>query len=144
MRNERGITLIALVVTIVVLLILAGVTITYALGDNGLFTSAQKAELASIKATLIDAVGNTQTECLIAEHDPEATEKYTGESKADVMEALKKYVTDGWTLNNGTLAFDGTVLAGNFTVTVSGKTYDVVVTKGSVSSVSEHKEEAGH
>ena len=34
MRNERGITLIALVVTIVVLLILAGVTITYALGNN--------------------------------------------------------------------------------------------------------------
>ena len=44
MRNERGITLIALVVTIVVLLILAGVTITYALGNNGLFTNAQQAE----------------------------------------------------------------------------------------------------
>ena len=44
MRSERGITLIALVVTIVVLLILAGVTITYALGNNGLFTNAQQAE----------------------------------------------------------------------------------------------------
>ena len=43
MRNERGITLVALVVTIVVLLILAGVTITYALGNGGLFSNAQKA-----------------------------------------------------------------------------------------------------
>ena len=50
MRNERGIRLFALVVTIVVLLILAGVTITYALGDNGIFGTAKKAELGSIKA----------------------------------------------------------------------------------------------
>ena len=39
--EERAITLIALVVTIVILLILAGVTITMTLGQNGLFTRAQ-------------------------------------------------------------------------------------------------------
>ena len=39
--GERAITLIALVVTIVILLILAGVTITMTLGQNGLFTRAQ-------------------------------------------------------------------------------------------------------
>jgi len=33
--NERGITLISLVVTIIVLLILAGVTINLTLGENG-------------------------------------------------------------------------------------------------------------
>ena len=49
MRNERGITLIALVVTIVVLLILAGVTITYALGDNGIFGTAKKQNLVQLK-----------------------------------------------------------------------------------------------
>lgn len=57
MRNERGITLIALVVTIVVLLILAGVTITYALGNNGLFTNAQKAELNSELGNIRDYAG---------------------------------------------------------------------------------------
>ncbi len=41
--NERGITLVALVVTIVVLLILAGITITYVLSDNGIIGQAQKA-----------------------------------------------------------------------------------------------------
>ena len=41
--NERGITLVALVVTIIVLLILAGVTITSLLGDNGIISKAQQA-----------------------------------------------------------------------------------------------------
>lgn len=36
-KEEHGITLVALVVTIIILLILAGVTINMALGDNGLF-----------------------------------------------------------------------------------------------------------
>ncbi len=39
-----GITLIALVVTIVVLLILAGITITYVMGDNSIFNKAQEAK----------------------------------------------------------------------------------------------------
>lgn len=42
-KNAKGITLVALVVTIVILLILAGVTITMTLGENGLFTRAQAA-----------------------------------------------------------------------------------------------------
>ena len=41
--QERGITLIALVVTIVILLILAGVTLNVALSDNGLFDKTKKA-----------------------------------------------------------------------------------------------------
>jgi len=41
--TNKGITLIALVITIVVMLILAGVTINLTLGQNGIFTTAQKA-----------------------------------------------------------------------------------------------------
>ena len=51
--NEKGITLVALVVTLIVLLILAGVTITSLLGDNGIIKKAQEAVNAmdeSIKA----------------------------------------------------------------------------------------------
>ena len=40
-----GITLVALVVTIVVLLILAGITITYVMGDNSVFNRASEAKL---------------------------------------------------------------------------------------------------
>ena len=42
-RRERGITLIALAVTIVVMLILAGVTIDITLGDKGIINKAKEA-----------------------------------------------------------------------------------------------------
>ena len=43
-KREKGITLVALVVTIIVLLILAGVTITVLFGDNGIIVRAERAE----------------------------------------------------------------------------------------------------
>ena len=43
-KNTRGITLIALVITIIVLLILAGVTIAALSGDNGILTRAKEAK----------------------------------------------------------------------------------------------------
>ncbi len=41
--KEKGITLVALVITIIILLILAGVTISTALSENGLFKRAKLA-----------------------------------------------------------------------------------------------------
>ncbi|MCI9247013.1 MAG: hypothetical protein HFJ30_07915 [Clostridia bacterium] len=43
--ETAGITLVALVVTIVVLLILAGITIVYVFGDNGVFGQASQAKI---------------------------------------------------------------------------------------------------
>ena len=43
MKNTRGITLIALVITIIVLLVLAGVSLSLVLGDNGVLNKAQNA-----------------------------------------------------------------------------------------------------
>ena len=43
MKKERGITLVALVVTIIVLLILAGVTIGMATSNTGIFKRASNA-----------------------------------------------------------------------------------------------------
>ena len=52
-RNTKGITLIALVVTIIVLIILAGVSISLVLGENGIVNKAKKAkentELAKVE-----------------------------------------------------------------------------------------------
>ena len=50
MKRERGITLIALVITIIVLLILAGVSIAMLTGQNGILTQAQKAKNETEKA----------------------------------------------------------------------------------------------
>ena len=46
-KNAKGITLIALVITIIVLLILAGVTIATLTGDNGILGKANEAETKS-------------------------------------------------------------------------------------------------
>lgn len=47
LEKDRGITLIALVITIIVLLILAGVSIAMLFGENGLITNAKKAKIQS-------------------------------------------------------------------------------------------------
>ena len=53
LRKDNGVTLVALVVTIIVLIILAGVSINLILGDNGIVTIAKKSkeniELAKIE-----------------------------------------------------------------------------------------------
>ena len=54
-KKEQGITLIALVVTLVILIILAAVSINMVLGDQGIFKKAQQAANA-----MHDAEVNTQ------------------------------------------------------------------------------------
>ena len=44
MKEQKGITLIALVITIIVLLILAGVSIAMLTGNNGVLTKATTAK----------------------------------------------------------------------------------------------------
>lgn len=56
MKNQKGITLVALVITIVVLLILAGVTISMVMGPNGVLTNSQIAKEKSAKGTANDAL----------------------------------------------------------------------------------------
>lgn len=51
-QKERGITLIALVVTIIVLIILAGVSINMLVGDNGIIPQTQTAKTQTEQATL--------------------------------------------------------------------------------------------
>ena len=72
MMKEKGITLIALVITIIVLIILAGVTINMLVGENGIITQAQRAKnetaqgqkeesggLASLEQQIDEATGKT-------------------------------------------------------------------------------------
>lgn len=56
MKNNKGITLIALVVTIIVLLILAGVSIAMLTGQNGILNRASNASVANAIGEAKDAV----------------------------------------------------------------------------------------
>ena len=70
--KEKGVTLIALVITIIVLIILAGVAINALVGENGIITQAEKAKeetnkgqreelsgLASLEQQIDEALGQT-------------------------------------------------------------------------------------
>lgn len=55
-RNQRGVTLISLVVTIVVMLIIAGAAISTLGGDNGIITQSQKARVTSTQADVAEKI----------------------------------------------------------------------------------------
>lgn len=50
LRGQKGITLVALVVTIIVLIILAGISVSLLVGDNGLITRAKEAKNVQLNA----------------------------------------------------------------------------------------------
>ena len=55
-KHQNGITLIALVVTIIVLLILAGVTINALSGENGIITKSKEAKIKTEKSKTIEKI----------------------------------------------------------------------------------------
>lgn len=52
--KNNGITLIALIITVIVMLILAGVSLNALVGDNGIITQAQKAKIAAEDAAWLE------------------------------------------------------------------------------------------
>ena len=69
MRKDNGITLIALVVTIVVLLILAAVSISMLTGENGIITQAQRARTENRAGTVEERVKLWKNEVIAANYD---------------------------------------------------------------------------
>ena len=56
MGNKKGITLLALVITIVIILLLAGITLQMAMGENGLIAKSEQAKKEQAKTELYDTV----------------------------------------------------------------------------------------
>ena len=55
-KNERGITLIALVITLVVLIILAIITINYLFGESGLLKQAESSNLHTEMGQIVERI----------------------------------------------------------------------------------------
>ena len=67
LRNIKGITLIALVITIIVLIILAGISINLILGENGIITKAKLAKTETEQAKQNEEIGLNETAKYIEE-----------------------------------------------------------------------------
>lgn len=117
--NEKAITLIALVVTIVILLILAGVTITMTLGQNGLFTRAREGRAAYEESEVRDDLS-----MLITQYTWDKASEKTDKSLGDYLK------------ENGATSVkanaDGTTLE----VTYKGYTFKVNKDSGEITEVS--------
>lgn len=74
MKNQKGITLIALVITIIVLLILAGVSIAMLTGQNGILTQANSAKTESKLAEIRENVNIAIATAFAASQGPNAEE----------------------------------------------------------------------
>lgn len=89
MKQERGITLIALVITIIVLLILAGVSIAMLTGENGLLNRSKGAVVQSKIAECKEHVILTVNELVSEFYE----EKYVNnKALAATEDTLEKYV----------------------------------------------------
>ena len=95
--GERAITLIALVVTIVILLILAGVTITMTLGQNGLFTRAREGRAAYEESEVRDDLSMLITQ-YTWDKASEKTDKSLGDYLKENGATSVKANADGTTL----------------------------------------------
>lgn len=114
--RAKGITLIALVVTVVILLILAGISINLVLGENGIISKAQESRLKSDNATVSDSL-----KMMIARYSIDDM----GEGKTDVLARLN---SDGITDANDVINVP--VLVGKKLGTGNGSgTKDVYVIK---------------
>ncbi|MFR2449858.1 MAG: hypothetical protein ACLS9A_00415 [Clostridia bacterium] len=111
LKNKKGITLIALVVTVVVLIILAGVSINAVIGDDGIIKKAQNSANLTKEAEVKEAINRTILEFYLTD-DYETLEDF-----------LKAKVTEG-KIDSVTKNADGTltVKKGNYSVTVENKT----------------------
>ena len=112
-KEMKGITLVALVITIVVLLILAGVSINTVLGDDGIIKKAKEAAEATKRASAEEEMNRLVLEYQLASND-ETLESFLQEK---VTEGRIDEVTD-----NG----DGTI---TITKKVDGKDYTITVKK---------------
>ena len=119
-RDSKGITLIALVITIIVLLILAGVTIATLTGDNGILTRAtdasEQTKLADEKEKIeLSAVG------ALAKENGEEISQTTLEEELGKYFKNGKYAVEPGTNEDGTEGYIITITEND----PNGRTYFV-------------------
>ena len=104
LKNEKGITLVALVITIIVLLILAGVTLSMVMGDSGIFGKANNAkeqtQLSNAEEMRKLAVLENEVKSVSGDADALTNE----ELKTEIE---KKLTEQGYTVNGSTVTYYG-------------------------------------
>ena len=106
LKNNKGITLIALVITIIVLLILAGVSIAMLTGDNGILTQAGNAQTATREAEIKEAISLAVSTVNADLADNISTPVYTSFDLDNIIKAINADRGAGTASKNGTDKID--------------------------------------
>ena len=96
-KNNKGITLIALVVTIIVLIILAGISISLVLGNNGIITKTKDAkedtvisqEKEQVELAYISAAVKKLGDNVTSEELQEELNISVGDNKTEVTDSIE-------------------------------------------------------
>ena len=132
MKNQKGITLIALVVTIVVLLILAGTAIAMLQGDNGILTQAQNAKAANTEAEVVEkiklaynnintiVVSKTSTD---PTYNPQETETEKGLAQTVATELELGTLSSGTSVSKDGYTLDYTAASHEIKITYTDSTF---------------------
>ena len=124
-NNKKGITLIALVITIIVLLILAGVSISMLTGDNSLLGNAQKTGPASNIGAAKDEVGLAYNNAMQEYYQEKYASTNGGSGTfASKLETAINEITEKGRNHSCEIAYDTS--AGTITITNGG--YKVIGT----------------
>ena len=114
LRNKSGITLIALIVTIIVLIIIAGISIATLTADNGILRQTNAAKVSQIEGNAREQVKLACSAVRLAVAEAQAKDNsYSAkenssaiqETLIDVLNADKKELTGSFS-NGGTAAGD--------------------------------------
>ena len=95
MKNQRGITLIALVITIIVLLILAGVAIAMLSGKNGILSNAKDSAKETAISSAKEQIGLIVNEAITDYYKNVYVEDNTTGNNASVQKAVVAALNDG-------------------------------------------------
>lgn len=118
LKNNKGITLIALVITIIVLLILAGVSIAMLTGNNGILTQANTAKSDTANAEVAEKI-NMELQAFKA--DIMAYGSIKEDTLTDAGTALGNEYTINTSANPATITHTATSKVGKiYTAAVTG------------------------
>ena len=95
MRNNKGVTLVALVITIIVLLILAGVSLAMLTGDSGILTNAENAKSETAKANAEDVINMTYMDIKTEVYAIDAGASDTVMNSTQMITIAEKYCEEG-------------------------------------------------
>ena len=126
-KEQKGVTLIALVITIIVLLILAGVSIAMLTGDNGILTKASSSNETNSIAQIKEDVSLAVSEIMANKADPtyngnESTLSIKNIARNDASLTITTDSLAETEITDSSASFDVTVNKITYTVTYTPKT----------------------